>query len=80
MLALVYDPRYHTFASWSALMCEGYAAQQLEINCPEERWKEWAAGLVGIDIFQSEAVPSPYQFDNWQDWATQLVNSVNPRN
>jgi hypothetical protein len=28
---LLYDPRYHTFESWASLMCEQYAANQLEI-------------------------------------------------
>ena len=78
-LALVYDPRWHTFASWSELMCEAYAAQQLEINAQEENWKAWAAGLKGIDVFQNEAIPSPYIYENWQDWAQAVVNAVNPR-
>jgi hypothetical protein len=78
-LALVYDPRHHTFESWSALMCEGYAAQQLQIGVAEDKWKDWATGLMAIDVFQNEAIPSPYSFNDWQDWATSLVNAVNPR-
>lgn len=78
-LPLVYDPRYHTWDSWASLMVEAYAAQQLSIPTDEAQWKDWAAGLRGIDIFVNEAVPSPYQFDNWQDWAVVLVNTVNPR-
>ena len=79
-LALVYDQRMHTFESWSALMVEAYAAQQLTIGLPEERWREFAAGLMGIDIFQSEALPSPNLFENWQDWVDQVRNAVNPKN
>ena len=78
-LPLVHDPRYHTWDSWASLMVEAYAAQQLAIPTDEAQWKDWAAGLRGIDIFVNEAVPSPYQFDNWQDWAVVLVNTVNPR-
>jgi len=78
--ALVYDPRYHTFESWAALMCEAYAAQQLQIGVLEENWKEWAAGLKGIDVFQNEAIPGPYVFENWQDWAEAVVGAINPRN
>ena len=78
--ALVYDPRYHTFESWAALMCEAYAAQQLQIGVSEANWKEWAAGLKGIDVFQNEGIPGPYVFDDWQDWAEALVGAVNPRN
>lgn len=76
-LALVYDPRYHTWDSWSSLMCEAYAAQQLSMKTPEEGWKEWAAGLKTIDIFVNEGIPGPYIYENWQDWAQALVGAVN---
>lgn len=76
-IALVYDPRYHTWDSWTSLMCEAYAAQQLSSNTPEEKWKEWAAGLKAIDVFTNEGIPGPYIFENWQDWASALVGAVN---
>ena len=78
--ALVYDPRWHTFSSWADLMCEAYAQQQLQMNVPEENWKDFAVGMKAIDVFQNEAIPSPYLFDRWQDWAEAVVNAVNPRN
>ena len=76
-LAVVYDPRYHTWNSWSSLMCEAYAAQQLSSNTPEEEWKQWAAGLKAIDVFTNEGIPGPYIYENWQDWASALVGAVN---
>ena len=79
MLPLVYDPRYHTFESWSSLMVEAYAAQQLQSGVSEDNWREWASGLMGIDIFQNESMPSPYVFDDWHEWAEAVVNAVNPR-
>lgn len=78
-VALIYDPRYHTFDSWASLMCELYAAQQLEIPGAEVDWKSWGAALKTIDLFANEAVPEPYNFDNWQEWAEAVVNAVNPR-
>jgi hypothetical protein len=78
--ALVYDPRHHTFESWAALMCEAYAAQQLQVGVSEENWKEWAAGLKAIDVFQNEGIPGPYVFDDWHDWAEALVGAVSPGN
>lgn len=78
-LALVYDPRYHSFESWSSLMCEAYATQQLQSNATEDEWKEFAAGMMGIDVFQNEAIPSPYLYEDWRDWAHMLVNAVSPR-
>jgi hypothetical protein len=79
-LAIVYDPRFHTFESWAALMCEAYGSQQLAI--PHESnidWKLWANGLRGIDTFANEAIPGPEIFDDWQEWAEALVNAVNQR-
>jgi hypothetical protein len=78
-LALVYDPRNHTWNSWASLMVEAYAGQQLEIPQTEDTWKGWAAGLKGIDIFANEGVPDPYLFEEWFDWAEALVNSVNQK-
>jgi hypothetical protein len=75
---LVYDPRYHTFESWASLMCEQYAAQQLAIPDANTNWKDWASGLKAIDVFTNEGIPSPAYYDDWQEWAEALVNSVNP--
>ena len=75
--ALVYDPRYHTFESWACLMVEQYGAQNLEIPNSLTNWQHWGAGLKTIDIFSSEAVPNPYQFSDWHEWASQLLNAMN---
>ena len=78
-LALVYDPRYHTWDSWSSLMVEAYAGQQLAIGVSEEQWRNWASGINAIDVFMNEAIPMPDNYSNWQDWATALVNTVNQK-
>lgn len=77
--ALVYDPRGHTFESWASLMCEQYAAQQLEIPTPFTNWKTWGDGIRAIDVFANEAIPMTDNFDDWQKWAEELVNAVNPK-
>jgi hypothetical protein len=78
-LALVYDPRYHDFQSWAALMCEAYAGQQLAMPNEQTDWKEWASGLKAIDIFTNEGIPGPYIYDDWKDWASALVGAINQR-
>lgn len=78
-LALVYDPRFHTWDSWSSLMVEAYSAQQLGINVPESDWRRWAEGINAIDVFANEAIPAPQYFNAWQDWVVALINAVNPR-
>ena len=74
---LIYDPRFHTFESWAALMCEQYTAQQLEIPTQLTDWKLWGNGLKAIDIFTNEAIPSTDNYENWFDWAAALLASVN---
>jgi len=76
---LVYDPRFHTFESWASLMVEQYAANQLSIPTPQTDWKEWGAGLKAIDVFTNEAIPGPDIFENWFDWASALLASINPQ-
>ena len=78
-IALVYDPRYHTFESWASLMVEAYAAQQLQIPSSEDNWQSWAVGMSGIDIFSNQGLPNPYLFGDWQSWAEATVNAVNQR-
>jgi len=75
--ALVYDPRYHTWDSWASLMCELYSTQNLMMPVLEADWKEWANGLKAIDIFTNEAAPDATGFNNWFEWAEQLVNAIN---
>ena len=38
-LAVIYDPRFHTFNSWASLMVEAYGGQQLAIPGDEDEWK-----------------------------------------
>lgn len=77
-VALVYDPRYHTFESWACLMVELYGAQNLQIPNAQTEWKEWASGLKAIDVFTNEGIPGPFIYDDWQEWAEAVVNAVNP--
>ena len=78
-VALVYDPRGHTFDSWASLMCELYAAQNIEITSPFTDWKLWGNGIRAIDVFANEAIPMTDNFPDWQQWAQELVNAVNPQ-
>jgi hypothetical protein len=33
---------------------------------------------MAIDVFTNQGVPSPYNFDDWQEWAQALVGAINP--
>ena len=76
---LLYDPRYHTFESWASLMCEQYAANQLEIPNEQTDWRLWGNGLKAIDIFTNEAIPDTDEYENWDQWAEALLAAINPR-
>ena len=78
-VSLIYDPRGHTFESWAALMCELYAAQQLEIPNAKTDWRTWGEGLKAIDVFTNEAVPGTIPFNDWMEWAQAVVGAVQPR-
>jgi hypothetical protein len=60
-------------------MCELYASNQLQVPILDMDWKSWAAGLKAIDVFANEAIPEPYGFEDWQDWASAVVGAINPR-
>ena len=75
-LGLVYDPRGHTFESWSALMVEAYASQQLQMGLTEEKWQEFANSMLAMELFNNSAIPQPSAFDKWNEWAEAVVNVV----
>lgn len=77
-VALIYDPRYHTFDSWASLMVEMYGSQNLSIPTSTTDWKQWAAGLKAIDVFANEGIPDPYVYDSWESWSQSLVGIINP--
>lgn len=78
-VALIYDPRYHTFESWASLMVEAFDSQQLEIPNANTNWQDWASGFNGIALFAAEgiAIPSPHAFNSWDEWAASTVNAFN---
>lgn len=69
---ITYDPRGQTWDSWVRLMDELFSANQLG-TVPEEKWRDWAAGMNGIGYFVESGIPDPRGFNTWQDWAAQLV-------
>lgn len=77
-IAIYYDPRIYTFRQWAELMCEQYAAQNLEIPNDKTDWKKWGNGLKAIDVFTNEGSPSTEGYDDWRVWARDLIAAVNP--
>lgn len=76
-MAILYDPRYHSFVSWASLLVEQFASNQLEIPTEMTDWKRWGESLAAIDVFSSQGIPSPELYTDWADWAFALINSMN---
>jgi len=73
---VAYDPRGMSWNQYSKLMEELFAAQQLG-NVPEEQWRKWVDGIVGIGYFSQSAVPDHRTFEDWRDWAKAVVGILN---
>jgi hypothetical protein len=69
-VSLLTDPRYHKLQDWA-----DYTVFDLENYGPiprlmaEEEWQNWGAGLIGINGISQQNPPSPYDYDDWQEWA-----------
>lgn len=35
----------------------------------ESDWQRWAAGLISINGISQQNPPSPYDYDDWNEWA-----------
>ena len=69
---VTYDPRGMDWSQYCKLMEELFASNQLG-HVPEERWRDWVDGMNGIGYFVQSGVPDHRLFDNWQDWAKNLI-------
>lgn len=73
---IAYDPRGMTWDQYCKLMEELFSAQQLG-HAPEDRWREWVDGMVGIGYFNNSGVPDHRGFKSWQDWAKAVCGIMN---
>ena len=74
-MAVVLDPRNLTWDEWCPRMAELFASNQLG-TAPEEKWRDWADGVVGIGYFTQSGVADQRVFETWQDWAFALTNAM----
>jgi hypothetical protein len=69
-VSLLTDPRYHSLKDWA-----DYTVFDLENYGPipqlvsEKEWQNWGAGLIGINGISQQNPPSPYDYDDWKEWA-----------
>ena len=67
------DPRGMTLREWcdSVILAVGDAWSFGRLD-DEAHWQEWAAGFVRAPGFASQAIPDPYGFKDWREWAMRV--------
>ena len=64
------DPRYMSLQEWADVTVfdlENFGPiARLE---KESEWQNWGAGFLGINGISQRNPPSPYDFDDWREWA-----------
>lgn len=64
------NPRNMTLTDWadSVILAVSDARSFGKLE-DESRWQDWAIGFVRASPFSQQAIPDPYQFADWRDWA-----------
>lgn len=64
------DPSRMSFRDWADSVTlarsDAWSAQRAP---GEARWRDWAVSFLQPGITGQQAVPDPYKFDDWRDWA-----------
>ncbi len=69
-MSLLTDPRYHSLKDWADFTVfdlENYGPIPQLVS--EKEWQNWGAGLISINGISQQNPPSPYQYDDWKEWA-----------
>ena len=73
----IVDPRGMELQYWADTLCldlDEYAVIP-QLSNPD-RWQDWAAGLVSINGISQLNPPSPYQFNDWREWAIRFYQML----
>lgn len=69
---VAYDPRNMEWPLYCALMTELFSNNS--INTVEEKdWRDWVNAISNIGNICQNGIPDARLFENWQDWAEQMV-------
>jgi hypothetical protein len=71
-----FSPEYSTWEDWNGNFIIYYG----QLNIPhtsEENWKDTANVIASTLTFTAFPVPMPDTYENWQDWANEVVTIIN---
>lgn len=54
-----------------------YFSQEHIMFAPEEDWRSVAHHMSSLAVFETYPVPSPDNFETWQDWADEFTLIIN---
>lgn len=68
---MIIDPRFMADAiEWTDRMIPTLDQDiQMGRLFSNDDWQTWAAGLLSFNKFARLAIPNPYQFSDWKEWA-----------
>ena len=70
------DPRGYTVIEWTDYMNDSLSEYGNVPRLDEpEKWRDWAATVLGMGQISAINPPDPYVFDDWMLWAMRF-NSV----
>lgn len=75
-MLIEFFPDYSSWNDWNGNLIHYFAEQQFP-DLPEEDWKAVANAVTTNPVFDKFAVPSPFLFEDWREWARELTTAVN---
>ena len=71
------DPRNMEFEVWSTWTAFLTGTVNVAPMVDEETWQLWAERFINATKLRKYNMPNPYQYQDWHDWAFQMMLSVN---
>lgn len=70
------DPRFmESFMSWAQQsypdLLQRYQVSLMPSS--EADWQDWGASLLSISDIAAAGAPNAYQFDDWREWVSRLI-------
>lgn len=72
-----FSPEGSTWADWNGNFLHYFGEEPIPYYVDEKMWKEVAQSITQLATFNNYALPDPDEFENWQDWANELITVVN---